>query len=396
MDNQALPRVSVVIPVFNGGRDLVRCVDAINASSYPAHECILVDDASSDGMTRPAAERHGFRVIELDQQGGPAQARNCGAREASGDILFFTDADVLLHEDAIEIAVNALVNDPQLDAVFGSYDDQPDHPSFLSQYRNLLHHWVHQTSNENASTFWSGCGAIRRRVFNNKSGFSPVFHRPSIEDIELGTRLYLAGHRIRLEKTILCKHMKNWKFWNMLKTDIFSRGVPWMVLMLRARRLPSDLNLGLKSRLAVILASLIGLSFMVLPFTGHAVALLPLTAFLIASVISSRIYRWPGEPVGKTFVAVTLAWLAPLVSYLLLPDPLALIPLAFILGLVWTRWAFYRYAAKIRDGAFAFAVVPVQLLFYLGCGLAVPLGIVEYIRGGSGEMVDKNSSTDAK
>ena len=43
--------VSVVIPAYNGGEDLRKCLKAINESSYRSHECILVDDASTDGMT---------------------------------------------------------------------------------------------------------------------------------------------------------------------------------------------------------------------------------------------------------------------------------------------------------------------------------------------------------
>jgi glycosyltransferase involved in cell wall biosynthesis len=82
---RTVPRVSVVIPVFNGGPDLEKCLATIAASSYPVYECILVDDASTDGMTAPAAERHGVRLIGLDQRHGPAHARNHGAKEASGD-----------------------------------------------------------------------------------------------------------------------------------------------------------------------------------------------------------------------------------------------------------------------------------------------------------------------
>ena len=162
---QAQLRVSVVIPVFNGGPDLEKCLAAIKASSYPVFECILVDDASTDGCVGPAAEYHGARVISLNQQCGPANARNHGAAEASGEVLFFTDADVLLHPDALELAVKVFQSDPETGAVFGSYDDQPRHSSFISQYRNLFHHWVHQTGADEASTFWTGCGAIRRNIF---------------------------------------------------------------------------------------------------------------------------------------------------------------------------------------------------------------------------------------
>lgn len=79
--------------------------------------------------------------------------------------------------------------DTQVDALIGSYDDDPKSPDFISQYRNLMHCSVHQTGRSEASTFWSGCGAIRREVFLESGGFDETYVRPAIEDIELGYRL---------------------------------------------------------------------------------------------------------------------------------------------------------------------------------------------------------------
>jgi hypothetical protein len=62
--------------------------------------------------------------------------------------------------------MEAFQNDHDLAAVIGSYDDEPFEPNFLSQYKNLLHHYVHQTANRDASTFWGACGAIRRESFD--------------------------------------------------------------------------------------------------------------------------------------------------------------------------------------------------------------------------------------
>ena len=44
---------------------------------------------------------------------------------------------------------------------FGSYDDTPTDRGFVSRYKNLLHHYVHQTARREASTFWTGLGAVR-------------------------------------------------------------------------------------------------------------------------------------------------------------------------------------------------------------------------------------------
>ena len=328
------PRISVVIPVHNGGPDLEKCLAAVGASSYPVFECIVVDDASTDDMTLPAAKKHGARIIRLDEQCGPAIARNHGAAQARGEILFFTDADVLLHPDTLATAVTALQSDPGVSAVFGSYDDQPGHTSFISQYRNLLHHWVHQTSSEEASTFWTGCGAIYRDIFNKMGGFNQNYKQPSIEDIELGLRLRNSGHRVCLKKTMLAKHMKHWKLWGMIRTDIFQRGVPWMLLILRKHQLPSDLNLNYKSRLATLLAGLLGLS---------------IVALLIAVACST-----------------------------LPPGPLALIPLALILAIASTHLAFYRYVADKRNLAFALAVVPLHIIFFLCCAVSIPIAMVKH------------------
>ena len=142
------PLISVVIPVYNGGNDFRRCLKALTASvnrdtqegekrneeeslekaaafanvaqgalaqppfqritqrelwgHLPANhqaaavrsvEIIVVSDGDSDGSWR-LAEAFGVKLIRLPESGGPAKARNIGAKSASGDILFFVDADV--------------------------------------------------------------------------------------------------------------------------------------------------------------------------------------------------------------------------------------------------------------------------------------------------------------
>jgi glycosyltransferase involved in cell wall biosynthesis len=390
-EDQAPGGISVVIPVFNGGPDLGKCLAAISASSQPILECILVDDASTDGMVDSAAERHGVRVIRLEQQCGPAMARNHGVQAASGEVIFFTDADVLLHPDAIEKAASALQSDSELAAVFGCYDDQPANPSFISQYRNLFHHWVHQTGAREASTFWTGCGAIRRNIFIELGGFSQDFRRPSIEDIELGMRLRRSGYRICLLKDMLGKHMKQWKLWKMVRTDVFQRAIPWMMLVLRDGKLTNNLNLDYKSRAATLLAGLLGLSFLLLTVTGHATATLPTLIFLLAAAVCSGFSGHEYNHRGITAMATVLALLAPLVIYWLAPDPLALIPLGLTLAISSTHLVFYRYVSHKRNIAFAIAVIPMQVVFFLGCAVSIPLAFIRHHLGRGHTKTDRNT-----
>jgi hypothetical protein len=381
-DEHQPPRVSVIVPVFNGGAQLESCLAAIAASSCPPDECIVVDDASTDGMPVLAAERHGARLIRLDRRRGPAFARNLGAGEACGDILFFCDADVLLDKDALATAVGTLEADPRISAVFGSYDDEPGDPSFLSQYRNLYHHWVHQSADPEASTFWAGCGAIRRDAFREMQGFDCDYSYPSIEDIELGGRLHRAGHRIRLEKGMRGKHLKRWTLWNMVRTDVMKRGVPWFQLVLRDRQAPRQLNLDYRSRVATLLAALLACSVLVLPAVGRAAALLPTVAFVCAAGAGVLLARAGGRSLGRSLLALVLVVLAPLAAWLSTPDWWAIVPLSLCLGVVVSQAGFYRHVAQRRGVAFAIAVIPAQLLFFAGCALSVVLGLAAYLTQG--------------
>jgi hypothetical protein len=65
-----------------------------------------------------------------------------------------------------------------------------------------------------------------------------------VEDVELGMRLAEAGHKLMLDPEIKCTHLKDWTVRGMVHTDLFRRGIPWTVLLLRRRRVPRDLNLG--------------------------------------------------------------------------------------------------------------------------------------------------------
>ena len=248
--------VSVIIPVYNAAEYLEACLAHLAASASPPLECIVVDDGSTDGSAG-VAERYGATVLSTGGRAGPAHARNLGAREARGEILFFVDSDVCVHPDTLERLRANFQADPELDALIGSYDASPASRDFLSQYKNLMHYFVHQHGRQDACTFWSGCGAIRRRVFLEHAGFDESYQRPAVEDIELGYRLRMAGRKVLLDKRLQVKHLKRWTFWGLVKTDVLDRGIPWTELILRDRCMPNDLNLELSQRVSVALAFLL-------------------------------------------------------------------------------------------------------------------------------------------
>ena len=288
----------------------------------------MVLDGENDGLVEAAREIDA-RVLALSRSGGPARARNRGARAAEGEVLLFVDSDVEVPPGLVAEVAEIFASEGEPSAVIGSYDDAPGDPGFLSQYRNLMHHYVHQTGLTEASTFWAGCGAIRRRVFLEVGGFDESYARPSIEDIELGSRLLRAGHAIRLVKGLQVKHLKRWRLVDMLGTDLWRRAVPWTELMLTEGRLVNDLNVKTRDRMSVFLA------------------FMPLVAL-------STAWKWP-------FLGAVAA-------------------AAMVLMVVLNRGIF-RFFARRRGPLFALGSIPLYWVYLVICGLGFGVGLLRHLFG---------------
>ena len=283
--------ISIIVPVYNNSSHIIDCLSGLIASCCPGSEIIVVDDASTDD-TPSIAARMGVRVLRLEKNSGPAAARNYGARQAQGDILFFVDADVVLAPDAVRLVAKVFEEQPDFAAAFGSYDVRPKAKGLVTQYRNLLHHFVHQNGHPEASTFWGGCGAIRRSVFGEIGGFDEKrFPQPSIEDIELGYRLRQAGYRILLVKALQATHLKRWNLRSLIRTDITCRAIPWSRLILETKKVPDDLNLKLGQRVSVALVAL-ACAFLALAVFRIELLALSAAALLGVVILNRRLYTF--------------------------------------------------------------------------------------------------------
>lgn len=298
--------ISVIIPVYNGGPSFRKCLASVKALLPSPSEVIVVGDGDTDGSSQ-LAEEFGVTVLRFPSPGGPARARNLGASRAKGEIVFFVDADVTLPSDAIDRVAMAFKREPNVTALFGSYDDSPAETNFLSQYRNLLHHYVHQHGREDASTFWGGCGAIRRDVFLAMGGFDETYVKPSVEDIELGYRLKQAGYSIRLCKSLQVKHWKRWELRSMLKADFFQRALPWTDLILRDRHCINDLNTGMSGRASVLLTFGLLCALVVAPRYALALAIGGVMALALL-VLNAPLYGFFLRKRGGRFVLEVIPW----------------------------------------------------------------------------------------
>jgi glycosyltransferase involved in cell wall biosynthesis len=311
----SLLRLSVIVPVYNDQDALGRCLGALTASCPPGVEIIVVDDASTDESATVAA-RLASRLVRLSTNAGPAAARNCGAQHARGEILLFVDSDVIVAPGALDHVVRLLGDRPEVAAVFGSYDATPGDAGIVSRYKNLLHHFVHQNGEVQASTFWVGCGAIRRSVFEELGGFDQErFRRPSIEDIELGYRLRRAGHCILLDKTLQGTHLKRWTFRSLVWTDVMDRAIPWSRLILESGQPVDDLNLRHGQRLSAALVGLAAVCVALAPLRAGLAAMAAI-ALLAVIVLNRRLYGFFIRQGGLAFAGACLLfhWLYYLYS----------------------------------------------------------------------------------
>ena len=298
-------RVAVVMPVAEDSPSYRRAIAALRAAAPPPDETVVVCDGPAPGAAG-VARAAGFLVVERDVAGGPAVARNAGARATDADVLLFVDADVAVHPDLIARARAALAAD-DVAAVVGCYDDAPPEKNFFSQYKHLLQRYVHLDAKREGSTFWGACGAIRRRVFVEMRGFDERYRRPSVEDIELGYRLKAAGHRIQFRPELEVTHLKRWTFVSLLKSDVLRRALPWTWLLLREARVERDLNLRYRSRLAGVLACALALS-LVLAFFDQRTLVVAAGCGVALVTIDWRLAAFFAARGGAWFAARAIAW----------------------------------------------------------------------------------------
>ncbi|MBW4579547.1 MAG: glycosyltransferase [Tildeniella nuda ZEHNDER 1965/U140] len=206
----SLPFVSVIIPVFNDGERLQRCLRALDRQTYPAHlyEVIVVDNGS-DALEPIADIAAQFQQTThtYESQPGSYAARNQGLTLAKGAVIAFTDADCLPAINWIEQGVACLLQTPKVGLVGGkiecSFVDATN-PTPVELYESLWyplpqqefvekHHFA---ATANLFTFAS--------VMQQVGGFDGTLK--SNGDREWGQRVHQAGYTLIYGETVQVTH----------------------------------------------------------------------------------------------------------------------------------------------------------------------------------------------
>lgn len=301
------PAIGVVIPARDAEATLGACLAAARAAGFAPGEVVVADDGSTDG-TGAIARAAGVRHLRAERPSGAAAARNRGAAAAPGDAILFVDADVCMAPDAREVVSRRFAAEPDLAALFGTYDDDPAAPGTVSRFRNLLHRHTHLESAGEVASFWTGLGAVRREAFDAVGGFDEG--RRMMEDVALGMALTRAGRRVVLDPALTGKHLKRWTLRGMARTDYHDRAIPWSRLLRdEGAALPTSLGVGWSGRASVlaVAATLAALPLSAVPPLGAAIGAGGLAALGWANRRFLR-RQWRGEGAAAAVAAVPLLW----------------------------------------------------------------------------------------
>jgi glycosyltransferase involved in cell wall biosynthesis len=188
------PKVSIVIPVYNGAKTIEQTLEAcLEQDSSADREIIVVDDGSTDS-TRDRIRPFPVKYI-FQPNRGPASARNTGWRASIGEIICFTDSDCRPRSDWADLLVKGF-DAEDVGAVGGSYDIENGEKLLAS----LIHEEIverHRTMTEWVQCLGSYNLSVRRRILEELKGFDEHYRFASGEDNDLSYRIRKAGYRLR-------------------------------------------------------------------------------------------------------------------------------------------------------------------------------------------------------
>lgn len=217
--------ISVIIPTRDGNHTLGRCLASIKNSTHSPREVIVVDDCSKENCSS-IVESFGFRTVRLDEPREAEYARNKGAELATGDILVFTDSDMILQPDVLK-RIHDHLSTNRYAAVSGVCTPETDDKKLAARYKNLWLYYSYVNSPHDFDWFILSIGAVRKEVFSELKGFGTTY--PTVSgggDLEFGRRLKQAGKKIRLDTAIQGRHLKRYTIWSLLRND-YVRGKGW-------------------------------------------------------------------------------------------------------------------------------------------------------------------------
>ena len=197
-------KFSVVVATHNRKAQLSNCLRSIESQTYPIHEIIVIDDASTDETGELIKQQFPLvKYYRFDQNKGPAAARNKGIFAAAGNIIAFTDDDCIVPKDWISQLAAGFSDYPDVVGV-GGYQEAPqdvisinlvakaDHLMRIRRWKDKA--YQNQTGGYEIPGLMTNNVAYHRNILIEVDGFDETFPVAAGEDADLKLRITQKGY----------------------------------------------------------------------------------------------------------------------------------------------------------------------------------------------------------
>lgn len=217
--------LTIVIPTFNREELLSRVLHSYLAQSavQSIRELIVVDDGSTDNTAAMVEEVGGrtpfeIRYIRQDKK-GPAAARNLGIRAARGNLILFTDSDVVPDRDLVRQHLDWHAKNPEVATAILGYVTWPDTPpptpfmKWYGEYGALFgYRFLRHGRRASFGYFYTCNVSLKTEFLKNNGQFDEEFKLAAYEDTELGYRLQSAGMSLLYNSSAVGYHYQFFSF----------------------------------------------------------------------------------------------------------------------------------------------------------------------------------------
>ncbi len=216
--------ISVVIPAYNAEKTIIPCLESLVKQSFLSQEIIVVDNNSTDKTFQLVKNFNKNIILLLEMKKGPAAARNKGIKQATGEVIAFTDADCIADKDWIKNIVEAF-NNKDIVGVVGQIEgykpetliekflafstlQPPKGPHIFEEYYLL------------SGGFPTTNLSFKRSVLMKLGGFNLNWLRG--QDCELCARVLKTGNKIRFNSHALVYHINKTTLKGLLQRTFWS------------------------------------------------------------------------------------------------------------------------------------------------------------------------------
>ncbi|MDD5457421.1 MAG: glycosyltransferase family 2 protein [Candidatus Margulisbacteria bacterium] len=220
-------KLSIIVPAYNEEKSIGKTLEGLKNQSYKDLEIIVIDNNSKD-KTSEIAKQHVDKVY-LETQQGYIYAVIRGAKEASGELITFCDADTVYPRDWAEKAVKPFMKNSKVVAVYGTCAtfDSGKISSFFNYLGYTVFLMVSRTLGlDNTSGFNF---IMRKSAYDKVGGYDPAYKKMS-PDIELGKRLKITGNIKFLPSLKVSSSIRRFKEKGKIKTFFMFAKAWWSML----------------------------------------------------------------------------------------------------------------------------------------------------------------------